>query len=68
MDNGWPATVAVESGSANATLPRVRSTTGASRSVRHPDWIRDAALYQLHTRQFTPEEIFPEGIMTKVIV
>lgn len=33
-------------------------SSGLSRSVRHPDWIRDAALYQVHTRQFTPEGTF----------
>ncbi|MFN3945961.1 MAG: alpha-amylase family glycosyl hydrolase [Allosphingosinicella sp.] len=26
--------------------------------VRHPDWARDAVLYQINTRQFTPEGTF----------
>ncbi|MBZ0268520.1 sulfotransferase, partial [bacterium] len=33
-------------------------STGTALSVCHPEWARDAALYQLNTRQFTPEGTF----------
>ena len=26
--------------------------------IAHPDWTRDAAIYQINTRQFTPEGTF----------
>jgi glycosidase len=38
--------------------PRPADTPAPYVQVRHPEWTRDAVLYQLNTRQFTPEGTF----------